>query len=139
MIKILKKNNNKPYQKFYKLYDLAVKKNQHNIEAINISSLNVKLKEVNSRYVNLKYINGDEWIFFTNYNSPKSIEFKMHNQISCNFYWNILNVQIRMKANINKVSDDFSNAHFLKRSNEKNALAVSSNQSAYIESYDHVQ
>ena len=41
----------------------------------------------NLRFVNLKFIDNDKFIFFTNYNSPKSLAFETHNQISGLFFW----------------------------------------------------
>ena len=87
----------------------------------------------------LKYIKKDEWIFFTNYNSPKAKQFKKHDQISILFYWDKTNVQIRMKARISKSPASFSDKHFEKRSIEKNALAISSMQSQEIESHQKVE
>ena len=46
--------------------------------------------------------------------------------------------QIRMKARINKTSKEFNQKYFKNRSVEKNALAISSNQSSPIKSFDHV-
>ena len=76
---------------------------QKNIEAISISSYNTKKHEVDSRYVNLKFINNDEFIFFSNYKSPKASAFNSHNQIAALLYWPSINVQIRMKAKIRKL------------------------------------
>ena len=59
-----------PYQIFKERYCKALDNDQKNIEAISISSFNTKLNEVNSRYVNLKFITNDEFIFFSNYDSP---------------------------------------------------------------------
>ena len=69
-------------------------KKQKNIEAISISSYSSK-QEVNSRYVNLKFVNNNEFIFFSNYKSPKSIEFDSHKQITALIYWCNTNTQIR--------------------------------------------
>ena len=58
--------------------------------------------------------------FFTNYDSPKSNEFMEHNQICATFFWNQINVQIRIKAlRINKTDENFSDLHYTKRSKEK--------------------
>ena len=76
--------------------------------------------------------------FFTNYNSPKAIAFECHNQISALFYWDKINLQIRIKAKISKCSEELSNAHFDGRAPEKNAIAISSKQSQPIESYEKV-
>jgi pyridoxamine 5'-phosphate oxidase len=127
-----------PYQIFKAKYDDALNAGQKAIEAVSISSYNNKINEVDSRYVNLKSINFDEFIFFSNYNSPKSIAFNSHNQIAALFYWPSINIQIRMKAKIKKTSNEFNQKYFFDRSEEKSALAISSSQSKRIDSYMQV-
>lgn len=127
-----------PYFKFQEFYNNALSNNQNNIEAVSISSLNPSTHEVESRYVNLKYINKDEWIFFTNYNSPKAQSFAKFPKISALFFWPKINIQIRIKAKIFKTSSNFSDEHYKNRITEKNALAHSSMQSEKIASYDLV-
>ena len=139
MIKIEKILRDEPYIKFKQFYEKALRLEEPNIEAVCISSFNNYLQEVNSRFVNLKYIDGDEWIFFSNYNSPKGFAFNSHNQIAALFYWSNINIQIRMKAQIKKVSKEFNQKYFFDRSKEKNALAISSNQSKQIDSYSQVK
>ena len=138
MIKFINDSKNIPYIKFKEEYEKAVSNNQHAIEAISISSFNKDLNEVDSRYVNLKYILNDEWVFFSNYDSPKAQSFISHDQISALFYWSSINIQVRIKAKIKKTSQKFSDEHFISRSVEKNALAISSKQSKIIESYEKV-
>ena len=128
-----------PYQQFQKDYHDAEKANQLLIHAIAISSFNRTLNEVESRFVNLKYIEGEEWIFFSNYNSPKAKSFQSHDQISAMFYWSTTNVQIRMKANIKETNKERSDEHFKSRQKEKNALAIASNQSQSISSFETVK
>ena len=118
---------------------MALSKNQNQIERILIASFNTDLKEVNARYVNLKYVIKDEWIFFSNYESVKAKDFLTHNQITAVSYWSSIDVQIRMKATINKSSKEFSDKHFSLRSKEKNALAISSLQSQPVNSYKDVK
>jgi pyridoxamine 5'-phosphate oxidase len=127
-----------PFLKFENLYKRALELKQKNIEAICISSFNKKTNEVSSRFVNLKYLRKNEFIFFTNYESKKADDFLTHNQVSGLFFWNVLNVQIRIKFNIKQTEKNFSDVHFKKRSNEKNALAISSMQSKKIASYKNV-
>ena len=128
-----------PYKLFKERYYKAFDNDQKNIEAISISSFNTKLQEVNSRYVNLKFIINDEFIFFSNYNSPKASSFNSHDQIAAIVYWASINVQIRMKAKIKKTSNDYNQKYFFDRSEKKNALAISSNQSKPIYTYNQVQ
>ena len=135
MIQLLNLDNTEPYIKFKYLYEKAVEACQKSIDAIAISSYDKKLNEVNSRYVNLKYINKQEWIFFTNYKSPKAEQFKTHEQISALLLWDEIEVQIRMKGKIFKTNKTFSDQHFSERNKNKNAIAISSNQSEIINSY----
>lgn len=131
-------NKSKPYLEIYDLYEKSIKQNQESIEVIAISSYNQESNEVESRYVNLKYIDNDEWVFFSNYNSNKASNFIKNENISALIYWNKLNTQIRMKAKIFKSSSAFSDEHFALRSKEKNAIAISSNQSKKVKSYEDV-
>jgi len=139
MITITNLNSSTPYRLFEKFYNEALARKQYSVEAIAISSYSQIKKEVDSRFVNLKFITDNEWIFFSNYESQKSIQFKENNQISALVYWNKINVQIRMKGMIKKTSKEFNQAYFSDRSEQKNALAISSDQSKVIESYDSVK
>ena len=139
MIHFNKLNQKVPYMLFKMKYEEALDAGQKGIEAISISSYNTVINEVDSRYVNLKFILNDEFIFFSNYNSPKASSFNSHSQIAVLIYWSSINVQIRMKAKIKKTSNDFNQKYFFDRSKEKNALAISSNQSKPIDSYNQVK
>ena len=138
MIKFINLSNDEPYIKFQKSFLSAQEMGEKYQEAISISSYDPTQKEVNSRFVNLKYIVDQEWIFFTNYRSNKANDFLAHNQVSVLIFWQTINTQIRIKANIFKTNKDFSDNHFQNRSKEKNALSISSYQSKKIESYDEV-
>ena len=138
MINFLNPSLEKPYVLFQSLCQKAIESGQKGVEAISVSSYNELLKEVEARYVNLKYIDNNEWIFFSNYLSPKANQFESHDQVSILIYWASINTQIRMKAKIFKTSSEFSDEHFQGRTKEKNALAISSNQSEVIDSYDEV-
>ena len=138
MIEFIELSQDTPYILFKEQYDIALSAGQKNIEAISISSFNKEKNEVDSRFVNLKCIKRDSFIFFSNYNSPKAAAFDTHDQISALFYWSSINLQIRLKAKINKTSINFNNEYFKNRSYKKNALAISSDQSRVISSYKDV-
>ena len=139
MIQFNNLNQEIPYLLLKEKYDEAVDADQKGIEAISISSYNKEISEVDSRYVNLKFITNDEFIFFSNYDSPKASSFNSHNQIAALLYWSSINVQIRMRAKIKKTSNEYNQKYFFDRSEEKNALAISSNQSKPIDSYNQVK
>jgi len=138
MIELTEISKERPYLIFEQFYELALKKSQKNIDAICISSFSKKLNEVSARFVNLKIIKDNEFIFFSNYNSPKANDFQGHNQITALIYWNEINIQIRLKAIIKKTNRDFNVSYFKKRDKYKNALAISSSQSEIISSYKEV-
>ena len=129
----------RPYEVFLDYYAKALKLKQSSIEAMVVSSFSKELNQTNSRFVNLKIINSTDFIFFSNYESPKAKEFILNNRVSCLFFWNKINLQIRMNGIISKTDSNFSDDYFLNRSTEKNALAVSSNQSNKIKSYQSVK
>ena len=139
MIKFNNLNQDIPYLLFKSKYDEALSLGQIGIEAISISTYESKTNEVDSRFVNLKFITNDEFIFFSNYDSPKASAFNSHDQIAILVYWSSINVQIRMKAKIKKTLNKYNQKYFFDRSEEKNALAISSNQSKRIASYSQVK
>ena len=139
MIDIQNIEISKPYDLFKSFYFKALSQNQPNIDALAISSFNQPKKEVNSRFVNLKYIKKNNWTFFSNYSSNKSLDFNSHQQISALFFWNKINLQIRMNATIKEINKVESDNYFLKRDEQKNALAISSMQSQKISSYKKVK
>jgi pyridoxamine 5'-phosphate oxidase len=138
MIDLSKIIDDIPHNIFTDYYYKAIKNNQKSIEAITISSFDHDSKEVESRMVNLKYILDNEWIFFSNYKSLKAKNFNSHNQISALFFWESINIQIRIKARIFKTKSELSNKHYKSRIVEKNALAISSMQSQKTDSYEAV-
>ena len=139
MIKFTNLSNDKPYKLFKEKYNAAYNARQKSIESIAISSYSKENNEVDSRFVNLKFVDDNKFIFFSNYNSQKSSAFSSHHQISALLYWPSINFQIRMKAQINKTTKEYNNEYFKKRSIDKNALAISSNQSVPIKSYEDVK
>ena len=139
MIKFNNINQEIPYKIFEEKYNKSLQAQQKNIEAICISSYSKEKSEVNARFVNLKFIDNKEFIFFSNYKSPKSQDFTSHNQITGLIYWSSIDVQIRIKANIKRTSKKYNQAYFSKRSSKKNALAICSNQSSVINSYEDMQ
>ena len=139
MVNFINDSFQEPYKILKEKYNMALIANQKSVEAISISSYSIENKEVDSRLVNLKIIDGSEFIFFSNYDSSKASSFNSHNQIAALIYWPSINVQIRMKAKIKKTPNEYNQKYFFNRSDEKNALAISSNQSKPIDSYNQVK
>lgn len=138
MIEIKNICQEKPFIIFKKIYNDALHAGQKNIEAAAISSYNKDINEIDSRYVNIKFINDNKFIFFTNYNSPKSKAFYSMNQIAVLFFWPSINTQIRIKAFIKKTPISLNKEYFKSRSADKNALAIASEQSEITSSYEDI-
>ena len=136
MIDLSSMSKEAPYVRFSSEYNEASILDQPNIEAVCISSFDVKKSEPDSRFVNLKNITDNEWIFFTNYNSPKAKQFESIDNISASFFWHKTNCQIRIKAVIKKTSPKYSDDYFKSRHRSKNLLAIASDQSNAISSYE---
>ena len=139
VITFKKQREDPPYLRFREEYNKAESENQKMIEAISVSSYSKSESIVDSRYVNLKIIDDKDFIFFSNYDSPKSKQFMSHNQVCVTIFWNSINTQIRMRANIDQTSKEFNDNYFSSRSPKKNALAISSKQSHKIDSYERVE
>jgi pyridoxamine 5'-phosphate oxidase len=139
MINFINFSKEQPLRVLKQHYENALLNKQILPEAMAISSYDKNKGEVDSRFVNLKIIDNSNFIFFSNYGSPKAKQFDSHQQVSTLLFWQTINIQIRMKAKIKKTSSEYNQKYFLDRSNEKNALAISSTQSKIIDSFDMVQ
>lgn len=126
-----------PFTIFENTYNNALDSGQQNIEAMCLSTSDKNFTY--SRMVNVKYILNDKLIFFSNYNSNKAKQIQISENVACLFFWPQINSQIRLLGTIRNSSNEFSNDHFSNRSIHKNALAISSNQSQQIESYEKVK
>jgi pyridoxamine 5'-phosphate oxidase len=127
-----------PLKLFKSYFDLANLNNQKSIDAMCITSIDLRENKPYSRFVNLKYIQDDQLIFFTNYKSKKASQFQKCNNVCCIFFWSSIDMQIRINGTVEKSCEDFSDFHFSQRSRKKNALAISSNQSSKVSSYNEV-
>ena len=112
MIQFKDLNQEIPYQIFKSKYDEALSKGQKHIEAAAISSFSKKSNKVNSRYVNIKFVEKDKFIFFSNYNSPKSKDFDENDHIAVLFFWPEIGFQIRMQGTVARTSSTYNQNYF---------------------------
>lgn len=138
MIVFNKNIKSEPQKELIKLYHIATKNNQRNIEAASLSTISSDNKP-HCRFINIKYVNENEFIFFSNYTSPKASDINFNSNIALTFFWNLANIQIRIEGEIKKLDEKRSDIHWGTRSVEKNALAFSSDQSKEIASFKEVK
>ena len=107
MVTFLNNSDEEPYIELRKRYYEAFQLNENLIDVILIASYSEQNNEVDSRAVNLNIVDNNEFIFFSNYDSPKAIQFQSHDQISVTIIWSSTNTQIRLMARIKKTSKKF--------------------------------
>ena len=90
-----------------------------------------------SRVVLLKHFDQKGFVFYTNYESDKSIDISKNKFVSLNFYWPNLERQVRISGKANRISAEKSDEYFKSRPKESKIGAVLSQQSKEIDlNYD---
>ena len=92
-----------------------------------------------SRVVLLKKFTDDGLFFYTNYKSKKGQDISKNNNVSVNFWWRELQVQIRISGSISEASRSESEEYFNSRPKGSRISAIVSNQSEEIESFESFQ
>jgi len=90
--------------------------------------------QANARIVLLKYADERGFVFFTNYTSKKGHEIAENNKIALLFFWPELERQVRILGTVEKTSYEESEEYFHSRPVGSQLGALTSHQSAKIES-----
>ena len=85
-----------------------------------------------SRVVLLKEINDGAFIFYTNYDSAKSMHIHKTPYVALNFYWPEMARQVRIRGRVRQASHAQSDTYFASRPRTSQLSAISSPQSAEI-------
>ena len=88
-----------------------------------------------SRVVLLKKFTDDGLFFYTNYESNKGKDISKNKNVSINFWWRELQVQIRIGGSISEASRKESEEYFNSRPKGSRISAIVSKQSEEIESF----
>ena len=92
-----------------------------------------------SRVVLLKKFTDDGLFFYTNYRSKKGKDISINKNVSINFWWRELQVQIRIGGSISEASRKESEEYFNSRPKGSRISAIISKQSEEIESFESFQ
>ena len=92
-----------------------------------------------SRVVLLKKFTDDGLFFYTNYKSKKGKDISKNNNVSVNFWWRELQVQIRVSGLVSEASRSESEEYFNSRPKGSRISAIVSKQSEEIESFESFQ
>lgn len=85
-----------------------------------------------SRVVLLKEVEDGSFVFYTNYNSTKSLQLQHTPYAALNFYWPQMSRQIRIRGRVKRVSKKQSDTYFASRPIASQLSAIVSPQSQKI-------
>jgi pyridoxamine 5'-phosphate oxidase len=91
---------------------------------------------VTSRIVLLKGFSDQGFLFFTNYHSRKGKQLASCSQAALNFYWPMMERQVRIEGWVEKASPSISDQYFYSRPIDSQCGAIASPQSSVIQE-DH--
>ncbi|MDC1475992.1 pyridoxamine 5'-phosphate oxidase [Pelagibacteraceae bacterium] len=106
----------------------AEKKEINDPNALSLATSNEK-NEPSVRMVLLKGLNQKGFVFYTNFNSPKSNDLKTNPKAAMCFHWKSLQRQIRISGSVSQVTDEEADLYFNSRAYESRIGAWASNQS----------
>ncbi len=89
-----------------------------------------------ARIVLFKGFDGGGLTFFTNYDGRKGRELAHNNQVALVFWWDVLERQVRIEGAAERLPIEQSRRYFYLRPRESQIGAVTSRQSAVVESRD---
>lgn len=87
-----------------------------------------------SRVVLLKGLEDNRFIFYTNYNSNKGLQFSHTPWAALNFYWPEMSRQVRIRGRVMRTDTQQSDAYFAERPRASQLSAIASPQSQPIAS-----
>ncbi len=122
---------NDPIQLFKTWMDEAKKTELNDPNAFSLSTAD-KNGTPSVRIVLLKDFSKDGFTFYTNLDSPKSLDIENNPKASMCFHWKSLQRQVRIFGSVNKVSDEVANKYFSSRDYESKIGAWASEQSKVL-------
>ena len=126
-----------PLELFKKWIEKAKETEINDHDALSLATT-TKSGKPSVRMVLLKEINEKGFIFYTNFESTKSLDLKENPQASMCFYWKSLLRQVTINGIVNKVTDQDSDRYFNSRSYGSQIGAWASNQSKVLKSREHL-
>lgn len=106
--------------------------NKHEGNACVLSTVS-SIQRPSSRVVLLKSVTERGFVFFTNYESSKSVDIEGNNHVALNFYWPELERQVRVSGTAEKIATKESDDYFKSRPRESQIGAWLSPQSTFID------
>ena len=129
----IKDLNKNPFKQFEVWFNDALNENLLEPNAFSLSTVCSDMMP-SIRTVLLKYFDNEGFVFFTNYESKKAKQIEQNPKVAALFTWLALERQIKIEANIEKISKADSLKYFLSRPKGSQLGAWVSRQSETISS-----
>jgi pyridoxamine 5'-phosphate oxidase len=119
---------NDPIELFKIWMSEAEKKEINDPNALSLATSN-KDNEPSVRMVLLKGLSVKGFVFYTNLNSPKSLDLKNNSKAAMCFHWKSLQRQVRISGSVTQVTDEEADLYYNSRPYESRIGAWASDQS----------
>ncbi|MGJ0316564.1 pyridoxamine 5'-phosphate oxidase [Aliarcobacter cryaerophilus] len=129
----IKDLNKNPFKQFEVWFNDALNENLLEPNAFSLATVGFDMMP-SIRTVLLKYFDNEGFVFFTNYESKKAKQIEQNPKAAALFTWLALERQIKIEANIEKISKADSLKYFLSRPKGSQLGAWVSRQSKTISS-----
>ena len=125
-------SDSNPLKQYAKWFNDAISSEIVDPNAACLSTVDVR-GYPSSRIVYIKDIIDDQLIFYTNYNSKKSLDMQQNKHVSVNLFWKELDRQIRIQGIVEKIPSTTSDTYFASRPRGSQIGAWASYQSEGLE------
>ena len=122
---------NDPIQLFKVWMDEAKKTESNDPNALSLATAD-KNEIPSVRIVLLKDFGKDGFTFYTNLESPKSLDMENNPKAAMCFHWKSLQRQVRVSGSINRVADEIADKYFSSRDYDSKIGAWASEQSKIL-------
>lgn len=92
-----------------------------------------------SRVVLLKELSIEGFVFFTNFSSSKGIQLEKNDRAALNFFWPVLERQVRVKGRVEKLQEQQVIDYFASRPRDSQLGAWASEQSSELQSREELE
>ena len=120
-----------PVNQLQNWIEFAIEADYYQANAMELATCN-QAGQPSSRIMLLKDLTDEGLLFFTNYSSKKGKDLAENAKACANFYWNVLERQVRIEGTIRKMDATVSDDYFHSRPRRSQLGAVASAQSQVI-------
>jgi pyridoxamine 5'-phosphate oxidase len=120
-----------PFVQFGRWFTQAMLAQVEEPNAMTLATVDADLQP-SARIVLLKDFDYQGFVFYTNYDSHKGQQLKIHPKAALCFFWHALERQVRIEGEVTKVSSDVATAYFQSRPKSSQLGALASPQSQEV-------